>query len=765
MEATVKPFQLRILHVTTWVAWRRYWMKEANPWMLGCLLLISLVPGCNGWKERARLDSLPTTSTSSENNAKPLPKVTFDEQGPRYDLAASHSLFHLYRPTFVLPIAAEGVLKYTQQYTSPWRNIIRLQNHPARQLITQSATLRFAWEYSGQAILVVRLEGDSAGKRLSVVVNGRVYKNTQLETGWQEVHVKLPTGALIKGENTLMLSTAKKGAFIHSVEFVPESIPVPTDWPRLSPAGNAPTALAAWPKLRRHLEVPNHGWFAVATASSEHPGRFRVTVTTEDNTKTVLLDEVQPAKTVRDHQLSLAAFAGQLVALDLESTGFEIGEAEWRMPRILLPMQEVTSSRVPHFKNVILFVADALRADRLPMYAKTRVQTPNIAKAADKMGVTFLSALAASPSSPPSHASIQSGVMPRQHGILGDKSKPIPGTPMISALVEAAGIKAGFIGDAGFAMNRLKPLSSWTMYHQPNSEGKGADCAAVINGILDFAEAQRSTGKRFFVSAVAFEAHTAYLYHPGKTEHYFSGPFDPLIGKKPDGIVLTAIVNRKLPMTPERWAQIKGLYDGEVEHLDGCFGELLDGLVKQGIEKETAILLVADHGEGFFEHKSMGHAYGHYAELTHVPMVLFLPGISKAQSIPTVVSHVDLVPTILDLMGLPTDLRVQGESLLPLISRGGSGMPQVMPSEYGRSYSLRSRNLHYLVNYSGEESLYDMAADPEQTKDVLALRPMALGYFRELAGVYLGTRTRWKNHKHGTLNNPRRGWDEAMEAR
>ena len=99
-------------------------------------------------------------------------------------------------------------------------------------------------------------------------------------------------------------------------------------------------------------------------------------------------------------------------------------------------------------------------------------------------------------------------------------------------------------------------------------------------------------------------------------------------------------------MTPERWGQLKGLYDGEVEHLDGCFGTLTEGLNSRGLGDNTDLVLLADHGEGFLEHGSLGHAYGNYAELTNVPLVFFLPGLGQGQKIATVVGHADVVPTI-----------------------------------------------------------------------------------------------------------------------
>ena len=154
----------------------------------------------------------------------------------------------------------------------------------------------------------------------------------------------------------------------------------------------------------------------------------------------------------------------------------------------------------------------------------------------------------------------------------------------------------------------------------------------------------------------------------------------------------------------------------------------------------------------------MGHAYGNYAELTNVPLVFFLPGLGKGQKIPTVVSHADVVPTIMDVLGVGPDARIQGESLLPMILRQGAWIPRVMPSEYGRSYSLRARSLHYVVDYGGNELLYDTATDPSEKTEINAKRPLALRYFRDLAGIYLAHRANWHEASWGTLNNHRSGF-------
>ena len=731
------------------------------------LVMAALLLACRGQGAHSA-ESRPVPTATPTANASATVAPALDEAGPSMDLLRSGALWHLYREGLVIPFAQEGFRKYSQEYANPWRGLAKIDDQTGRTLGATAATLRFPWDATtGEARLIVRLHGGSAGKKLSVRLNGRPIKNTTLEAGWQQVVMPLPSGVLTKGENTLALAAGKKGAIFHSIEIAPgETLPPQQPWPATSPvakvqlAGKEREGLTGFSRLMVPVEIPQDGWLVVDSATLTGPARLRISVAAEGQPAKLLLDERQAAGTVRPRRLSLAEFSAKLVALEFSVPEGSPADVAWLAPRILLP-KAASRQRPAPAKNLIVLVADALRADKLPMYADTRVRTPNIATAAAATGVTFTSTQAASPSSPPSHASIQSGCMPRSHGILGDKSKVNPGTPMVSAILAKSGIATDFVGDAGFAMNRLKPVSTWNEFHMPGKEGKGGDCQAVVKLMLDFAD--RQEGKRFFAAGVAFEAHTAYIYHPGTTEHYYDGPFDDAIGKRPDGVILTAIVGGRLKMTPERWGQLKGLYDGEVEHLDECFGALMVGLKSRGLSENTPVILLADHGEGFLEHGSMGHAYGQYAELTNVPLVLFAPGLGHGQKISAVVSHADVVPTIVDLMGLPTDPRVQGESLLPMILRQGPWIPRVMPSEYGRSYSLRSRNLHYVVDYGGHESLFDIAVDPAEKSELKDKRPLALRYFRDLAGIYLAHRAHWHAATWGTLNNHLAGFAPAKE--
>jgi len=717
------------------------------------VLLAGLALGCR----RTPLPAQAAAPLSAPAGKAAHAASRLDETGPHIDLLANRGLWHLFARGLVIPFGSEGFRKYTQEYNSPWRGVTKLQDRTGRVLGSTASNLRFPWDgATGAATIIVRMSGD-AGQRVSLRLNGRPLKTAALTNGWQAVAIAVPAGALRTGENDLAVAVAKKGAVFHSLEIVAGAAPEAAEaWPA-SPvvtatvAGQSRTGFGGFRRYVMFLEVPRESFLVLETAAVQTAAHLRVSARPDGQPAQVLLDETQQPERWQPHTVSLAALAGKLIALEFATV--DGGDVEWAAPRILL----AAASSLPRPKpvrNLVLLIGDAMRADSLALYGPTKVLTPRITEAGRKNGVVFLNTEAASPSSPPSHASIQSGTLPRVNGILGDKAKLNPGTPMVSAVLGDDKIATGYYGDNSFAMGRLKAASKWTAYHQPSQEGKGGGCPTLIKLMLGFADEQIKAGKRFFLSSIAFEPHTPYIYHQGITEHYVKGDFDPAIGKSPDGVILTGIVKGSITMTPARWQQLRGLYDGEVEYLDQCFGTLVDGLAERGQRDNTAVILLADHGEGFFEHGSLGHAYGHWFEVTQVPLVLWVPGLTDKQiTVDTTVSHVDVAPTILDLLGLPPDPRMQGQSLLPLALRQGPWTPRVIPAEYGRSYSLRASHLRYIVDYGGKEMLYDTVADPIEKTDVKDQRPMALRYLRDCAGFYLAHRARWHTATWGTVNN------------
>jgi arylsulfatase A-like enzyme len=715
------------------------------------LAAAALAVGCG----EARLPpatAAPTAAADPGRAPEPEPEVMLADT-PRIDLLHNRHRFHLHVDGLLVPLAAEGLRKYSQEYRRPWKGLAEVDGRPGRVLGERSAVLRVPFEGDGEATVRLWLHGLVAGQRVQVDVNGRRAGVVSAGAAWAEHTIAVPAGLLRRGENELRLHVGKQGragaekswALHHALELVGGAAGPSGRWPGLdavataSFGGEARPSLGGFPRLELLLEIPETAWLEVHLGGG---GRHRIAARTSDGTRRTLLDAAAADGWSR-RRVSLAALAGQLVALELSAEGGGVFGA----PVIALEEAPIRARPAP-VPNVILLVVDALRSDRLQLYGETRVRTPRMTAEAERRGVLFLHNQAASPSSPPSHASLQTGMIPRVHGVVGDTAKLTPGTPLLSAQLGDAGIVTAYVGNNGFGMNRLRAAGRWSIFRQP----RGMDCNALVPEVLTIVREQRAAGKRFFVSAIPFEPHTPYRYHPGLTDRFHAGPWDAPVGKSVDGVLLSALAEGRQTLTDPQWQQLFALYDGEVEHWDACFGRLIEGLAELGATEDTAIVVTADHGEGMFEHGRGGHAFGQYAELTNVPLVIYADGLTDGlRRLDAVSSCLDVAPTILDLMGVPADERIQGVSVLPAILRQGPHLPRVVSSEYGRSYGLKTRAWKLVVEYDGTERVYDHASDPTEQRDLAGVAAMPHRYLREAAGFFLAHREAWRASSWGTL--------------
>jgi arylsulfatase A-like enzyme len=177
----------------------------------------------------------------------------------------------------------------------------------------------------------------------------------------------------------------------------------------------------------------------------------------------------------------------------------------------------------------------------------------------------------------------------------------------------------------------------------------------------------------------------------------------------------------------------KGLYDGEIRALDEKIKNLVDYIEKKGLMEKTIIVINADHGDEFMEHGGLGHGTTLYQELLHVPLLIVYendygirPGI-----IDHPVRNIDILPTILDLLGVHSPSKVDGNSLLPLIRKDNVSRKYVpivasVISHYGkdRLISFRENNLKYIHNITKDiEELYDLSNDPDEASNIIPVVP------------------------------------------
>jgi choline-sulfatase len=167
----------------------------------------------------------------------------------------------------------------------------------------------------------------------------------------------------------------------------------------------------------------------------------------------------------------------------------------------------------------------------------------------------------------------------------------------------------------------------------------------------------------------------------------------------------------------------RDLYDGEVTFTDRQIGKLLDFVGAAAWGERTAVVLSADHGEAFGEHRCFRHGFELWDVLTHVPMMVRAPGLAPRR-IDEPRSAIDLAPTILDLFGVPADPAMEGKSLVPEMYGEREPPRDVILDLPRTSDSDRRRAVirgdHKIVAEGDDEAfqLYDLAKDPREDHDV-----------------------------------------------
>ena len=206
----------------------------------------------------------------------------------------------------------------------------------------------------------------------------------------------------------------------------------------------------------------------------------------------------------------------------------------------------------------------------------------------------------------------------------------------------------------------------------------------------------------FFAWFHYLDPHLPYVDHPGAPN--FAGMPNPGIPEK------------------------RAAYDGEVWYTDKHIGRLLAHIAAQPWASETAIIFTADHGEAFGEHGHWGHGRELWEPLVHVPLMIYVPG-TPARRIQNRRSHIDLAPTILDLMGIsPEDPLLHGKSLVKDIANLGAlddrdtyiDMPDGPYNDLRRSVLTGPNAGLKLIEFQGgKQELYDLNVDPKEAKNLI----------------------------------------------
>jgi arylsulfatase A-like enzyme len=330
--------------------------------------------------------------------------------------------------------------------------------------------------------------------------------------------------------------------------------------------------------------------------------------------------------------------------------------------------------------NIVLIVIDTLRADHLGTYGYTRDTSPFIDSLASS-GVLFERATAPSSYTGISIASLFSGRLPSRAGIHGVNARAPADSPTIAERLQSMGYRTALatrhpmvgIGRFTDGFDRVEIVESDEMLLSTT--------ALEMAGAFD--------GGPFFLYAHYFSPHAP--YEPPQEFHarFSDGSLDPINRKEFRHNYEENIAAGHVPGHPG-FEEMVLRYDAEIAFTDHCIQTLIDGLRDRGLLENTIVVLTSDHGEEFFEHGYIGHAWTLYEEVTHVPLVLWSEDLFHPARVSDRVSLVDVVPTLWSLLGVDVaDDPLDGAPFLRDVD--GRWMPDVQSATQIAELHLRER--------------------------------------------------------------------------
>ena len=422
-------------------------------------------------------------------------------------------------------------------------------------------------------------------------------------------------------------------------------------------------------------------------------------------------------------------------------------DAEHVDDHVFLTPPTLAPPRPDRRPNVLLVTIDTLRADHLPMYGDAVTRAPRLSGLADH-GAVFADVTTAANVTTPSHATLLTSLYPKDHGVL-DNTFSLPDEANSLAEILRA---EGYATCAAIGSVVMTPVvtnidQGFDAFFDTASHKRIADDvnAAVLPWIRRHAEVP------WFVWVHYYDPHTPYDPEPGDLAPYY--PDDPT-STEHDGLPFR---NYRVPSDVDGVRDVgffHAQYRAEITRADRAVGALLDGIEAIGAADRTLVAVTADHGESLGEHDIYFSHEGIYEETILVPWIVRGPGVPAGVRIEAPVETVDVAPTLLGLLGLPTTSAMRG--VARRLDAGDARGADVRYFQHSRDLSIGARTrrvhgvLHLAEHRTGEHrreitpgtvELFDLTADrsrdvaPSRDKDREAIRAALESWSADRGGM------------------------------
>ena len=360
-----------------------------------------------------------------------------------------------------------------------------------------------------------------------------------------------------------------------------------------------------------------------------------------------------------------------------------------------VPAQPVTRP------NLLLVTIDTLRPDHLHCYGYGQIETPSIDSLAAG-GIRFEQAYTPIPITLPSHTVMLTGTYPMMNGMhdfSGNNLNPDQAT--LATVLRARGYDTGAVIAAAVLDRRFGLNHGFDFYYDH------FDFSRLAESNLDLMERPANE---------VIDQALKWLAKPRK------GPFFLWVH-------LYDPHHPYNPPAPFNQTYKANLYDGEIAFADTQLGRLLGYLKQRGTYDRTVIALSGDHGEGLGEHGERTHGFFIYNSTLHVPLIIKPSASIKFTNrvVKKDVSLVDLMPSLLGILGTTIPAKVQGKNLAGLVLRGTEMDPSPLYSEtylprihfnWSELRGLSAGNYHFID--APKPELFDRSRDPGETHNLIA---------------------------------------------
>ena len=385
--------------------------------------------------------------------------------------------------------------------------------------------------------------------------------------------------------------------------------------------------------------------------------------------------------------------------------------------------------RAATLPNVVFITVDTLRVDRIGVYGSTTASTPNLDALAAR-GARFDRAYATFPKTNPALASLMTGRYPSAHGVRRNGAHLPESELTLAEILQAAGYDTAAFASNFVTRARHGLAQGFALYDEdlPDAivtrQAKERTAGPLVDAVLGWAG--KSPSGPTFLWVHFIDPHGPYT-PPGYAEKAprvsRGGRTLPVSATSRGAYVIPAY--QALPGVTEVDEYV-ARYDAEVEYMDAEVGRLVEGLSSSGLLQGAIVVLVADHGESLGDHGLFfQHGSSLYDPQIHVPLIILGPGIAP-RVVDETVSQVDVMPTVLEMLGLPVVRGIQGSSLGGLLT-GPAAAGSISPSRSGRVLFAELDRMYAVIEgsrkliwdaESKEIEFHDLATDPEEARDI-----------------------------------------------